>query len=295
MRRFPVLPFALCILTFAFASASLQHSSLSRVYTVGSLNKTTMTELDTIPTSTPTRFRLPLWLAIPLVTLIVACSALLVYKYLWKRDHTQTGDLVALPQGGGGFVPGTPRFARPVTNVPPNPAAAWGIGEYPEGVSTYPRGTIIARRGPTYLRYNPATKTLTVDYLASARRQWLNRQQWELHDIAYRVTETRALAEHMKVTDAQKQQLRALAYNLPLTAAEQSTLLTQIETWQKSVGVARESSASALLMSLQQIGTAHLEQTKAAMLRRAQQISTILTPDQLKLAQTYFTPTPAKP
>jgi hypothetical protein len=255
-----------------------------------------MTQTDTTTTSTSSRFRLPLWLAIPVLALIVAASAFFVYKYLWKRDNTQSGDAVVLSDEGIRAAGRGPRFAR---QTEPSAAAAWGLGEYPEGVSKYPRGTIIARRGPAYLRYDPAAKSLRVDYLSSTRRQWITRQQWDLHDIAYRVTETRALAEHMKATEAQKEKLRALTYNLPITSAEQSTLVTQIQAWDKAAGAARDTAGATLLMTLYQVATAHLEPTKSAMVRRVEQIPTILSPEQIQLGQTYFTstpsPQPAKP
>ncbi|HEX2971151.1 MAG TPA: hypothetical protein VHP11_02390 [Tepidisphaeraceae bacterium] len=238
-------------------------------------------------TQSPPRQRIPAWLAVLVILLVMAGGAWFVYQQIFASRDGASGDSIVLEPG----VRHSPVEARP------SMAARWGFGAPAEGILKRGSGPITARRGNAFLRAtsNKSSYTVIFDYLASVRQTWVAPAQWELHLLAVRIVDSQSLADQLKVTADQREKLRALSYAAPLTAAERTSLEELVVAWEKATGPAKDPAGAKLLEAIGKLGAAHLEATKAALVRRVQQIPTILTAQQIAQARGGASAAPATP
>jgi len=245
-----------------------------------------MTEMTPQP-----RFRIPAWLAVLLILLVTGAGGFYVYRFAFGGKDSSDTIVV-----GKGYYP--PQYYRPRSMVEARPSVAsqWGFGSPAEGIARRGSGPVTIRRGQAVLRAYPDKKgsyDLTFDYLGAARQAWVTPAQWSLHELANRIIYDATLAQQRQVSDDQKQKLRALTLAVAITPAERSNLLSLIAAWEKAAQGSKDPPGMKLLTAVGDLGTAHLPEAKAALLHRAQQIQTILTPQQLEQARSGRTPAPA--
>lgn len=227
-------------------------------------------------TQTQSRQRIPVWLAVLVILIVLAGGGWFVYDRIFAKHDDVLVDSIVVEPGA--------RRSRVEAN--PSLASRWGFGGPAEGILKR-GGPITARRGNAYIRasQNKSAYTITFDYLSSVRQSWVTPAQWELHQLGMRVVDNSALADQLKVTADQKKKLQALSYAVPITAAERSSLEAMLAEWDKATGAAKDPAGVKLLDAVAKIGTAHLAETKAALTRRVQQIPTILTAQQIQQAR----------
>lgn len=228
-------------------------------------------------TQTRPRQRIPVWLAVLIILIAVAGGGWFVYRGVFGGDHDATADSIVVEPG----------FRRSPVQANPSMAARWGLGGPAEGILKRGGGPITARRGNAFFRasQNKSGYNINFDYLSSVRQSWVTPAQWALHQLALRVVENDELAKQLKVTDDQKKKLQALSYAVPITAAERSSLEALLIEWDKATGAAKDPAGVKLLDAIAKVGAAHLEASKAALVRRVQQIPTILTAQQVQQAR----------
>jgi len=147
-------------------------------------------------------------------------------------------------------------------------------------------GAIYARRGPGYAVATDNARSIAFDYVESVRNSWITPAQAELHRLAQRSVDTPSVAEVVKLSDEQKQKLQALPHLPQLTQEQQKLLATLFTNWIRArTAAARAEAEAPLLEAVERIGNEHLEATRAAMIRRVQEIPKIMSSEQLAAAR----------
>jgi hypothetical protein len=214
--------------------------------------------------------RIPIALAVPMMVLVAALGAWLVYHYAVGSDAAGVADVVELDAASmrqtGGFG-GSVSRQRGAINV--------------RGMDYHLRAT---RSGENVYR-------IYFDFTPDARRSWVTLEQWELHQVAQRAESIPKFARHIKLSAEQRSQLESLPADVELTAAEIEKLRPYLGDWDRATDdVVRRSSQAPLLEAAQTIAAARRADAKAALLRRVQEIPKILSAEQLALAENYIRP-----
>jgi Spy/CpxP family protein refolding chaperone len=249
------------------------------------LNQTSTTSTQNQKQTTP----LPGWVAGLAVLLLLAASAYALYRLVWK----DTKPSVAVES-----VPVTPRDMsnrgmpitgrnRPDRNQPPVSNAS---------VSRSLSGRIRARFLNAVVYGIPKTGggyDAVLEYENS--RTWVTPAQWDTQILAGRPSQYPALAEKIRLTPEQKQKIDALTYQPPLTPAEKTEFDKLFTAWLKADQKGKDAAAEALSLAVDSAAKKHLEEGKAALLKRCNEVTQILTPEQMDQIRDWFnTPRPRR-
>jgi hypothetical protein len=217
-----------------------------------------------------------------IVALILLAAGWYTYRQVWKADPSKNMDVVAI-------TPSTQPlrgFARNSINRNANIIADG------DGVSRRFSGSISARKGDAFIRAmpRPAGKgfSLTFDYLPSTRAAWVAPVQWNLSQLATRMTTISGLADHVGLTQQQRQQLLALSLDIEMTSTEQARLEPLFLKWDKADPTDKAVLEDEITAAIVTISAAHLPAAKATLLKRCEQIPTILTADQIAKGKHYL-------
>lgn len=230
---------------------------------------------------------LPNWFVGVVVALILLAGGWYTYRQIWKVDPSKDMDVVAI-------TPSTQPLRGFGRNAPPrNPSLADG-----DGVSRRLTGSINARKGDAFIRAMPRTAgkgySLSFDYLPSMRATWVTPAQWDLSQLGARATAISGLAKHINLTQEQRQQLRDLNVDIEMTPTEQARLEPLFVKWDKADAAEQAVLEDEITAAIVTISAAHLPAAKAALIKRCEQIPTILTADQIAKGKHYLS-SPASP
>jgi len=256
------------------------------------------------------RRQIPNWLALIIIALLIGAVGWGLWKFVWQTAVPQAEVVKLDPNaaGGRGGRNWAEREARMAERraEQEREAARRALGSVFRNSAGTIRGT---RKEMRLTGWQESGKmNVRVDYLDELRQNWLSQEQWQVFYLASRILDTKAMADYIELTAEQRQKLRSRPIVPILTDAERKQLEDLVAAWDKAntaVGKATAAEKAAaiaamqaaqekLLASLAQIGTAHLEETKAAMVARVEAISSTLTPQQIDKAK-QWTPRMAPP
>lgn len=246
---------------------------------------------ETQAPATKRRSQIPAWLGVVLIMLALAGGMYVVYQFVLKDNNPSGVESVAL-ENVTGPVP---------TRIPYDRGGGRGGRQAfswrdRDGLNVSD-GVVYARRGSTYLRavrQKDGKFDFSIDYLAQIRTPWLTPDQNELHYLAVRIVMHNRMGQFIGLTPEQRKGLEGLSYALALAPAERSQLESLLGAWDKAAaGQAKDTAAEQLLAGVNSIGNTHLAATKAAVLKRAQQIPVILTAEQIAKAKQFTNAPPA--
>ncbi|MCY2953997.1 MAG: hypothetical protein NTU53_18805 [Planctomycetota bacterium] len=226
------------------------------------------------------RLSMPMWLATVIVLLAMGGGGWFVYRYITAEKTTPDTMVV-----GQGMPYGPPRSA---VEARPSLASRFGFGGPEEGITARGAGAWTVRRGDAVMRASLEKGTYNItsfDYVYSAKQAWATAAQWDLHRLAVRVIDDSGLAQRLGVTADQKKQLAGLTYAAVITDADRKTLAGLLVKRDKTTGVAKETVGKELLAAVAAVGSAHLAETKAAMVKRVAGIPKVLTSQQIEQAK----------
>ncbi len=230
------------------------------------------------PKTTP----LPGWVAGLAVLLLLAGSAYALYHLVWRSDNKQAVSVESVPvtpkELGRGGVPSnvrrTDRNVAPVSNASVSRSLSGRIRARYLNAVVYG----IPKQGGGY--------DSILEYENS--RSWVSPAQWDTQILAGRPSQYPALAEKIKLTPAQKQKIDSLTYQPPLTDQEKSDFDKLFTAWFKADQKGKDAAAEALSHAVDAAAKKHLEEAKAALLKRCNEVTTILTPDQMDQIRDWF-------
>jgi Spy/CpxP family protein refolding chaperone len=228
---------------------------------------------------------LPGWVAGLAVLLLLAASAYALYRLVWK-DTKPTVAVESVPvtprDMGNRGVPFTGNTGRnrPDRNMQPVSNAS---------VSRSLSGRIRARFLNAVVYGIPKTGggyDAVLEYENS--RTWVTPAQWDTQILAGRPSQYPALAEKIRLTPEQKQKIDALTYQPPLTPAEKAEFEKLFTAWLKADQKGKDAAAEALSLAVDSAAKKHLEEGRAALLKRCNEVTQILTPEQMDQIRDWF-------
>jgi hypothetical protein len=125
---------------------------------------------------------------------------------------------------------------------------------------------------------NSGIVNLNFDYSTDIMMSWVSVDELNLHNLAWRATNAPTVAEAAGITNDQRRQLDSLSYRPRLSNDEDSQLKKLLLAWVINSDTA---AANEVLNSIKTISKAHLDDTKASFKTRIENITKILTPDQI--------------
>ena len=252
--------------------------------------------------SMPERRGMPNWVAAVLILLCLGGAAYVAYEYGYKGTWQGGVKTVAVEapskpqQQDGGWL----RSVLGGNNSGRNNRAAERpqrakMAEYradiAEGVSRSNMSrAVYARKGNVAVRGLADDKaadpwTITIEFLDS--QSWVPREQVNLARVARALTASPRLAEHAQLTTEQKAKLLELQRDAELTAGEKAEFESMFRAWDaagKDAG-ARQAVAEKIIAAVERAGAKHLSEARARVQGRAEQVTKLLTAEQLRKAR----------
>ena len=220
---------------------------------------------------------LPSWLVGVVVALVLVGAGWYIYRQVWKEDPSKNTDVVAI-------APTTPP-GRGFFGSRGNNSSADG-----DGVSRRFSGSITARKGDAFVRAMPKSAggySLTLDWVPSAREQWVGKEKWDLSQLGTRATTISRLGGHIGLSREQRHRLIEASIDIELTATEQARFENLFQQWERARPEDKAGLEQDLVASVAAADAAHLAAAKAATISRCQRIPDILTAQQIARARQY--------
>lgn len=229
---------------------------------------------------------MPAWVAGLAVLLLLAGAAWALYKFVWHDRSAVAVETVPIgptPQGGRNGI-----FSSRTTIPPPAPPTS------NFSVSRSLSGRIRAHHGDVVVHGVPKEGggyDAVLEY--ESARSWVAPAQWETQILAGRPMQYPALAEKIALTPDQKTRIEALSFQPVLTPAEKSYFDKLFTNWLKAPQKDKEAAADELSSAVQSAAQKHLAEAKAALIKRCNEVTTILTSEQMQQIRDWFgTPSP---
>jgi len=230
--------------------------------------------------------RLPPWLAGLAVLLLLAGSAYALYRLVWQERKSASVEAVPLtPGNAGGRNPGFQRGRMDPMQTGPMSQAS---------VSKSLSGRIRARHGGVVVYGIPKNSVYDAVLEYENARSWVSPAQWDTQILAGRPMQYPALAKQIELTDDQKKKIEALTYQPTLTPAEKSDFDKLFNAWVKADQKGKDAAADALSVAVQNAAAAHLSEAQAALTKRCNEVTTILTTDQMQQIRDWFNTSPKR-
>jgi hypothetical protein len=226
--------------------------------------------------------RLPAWVAGLAVLLLLAGSAWALYNYVWK-DRSNAVAVEAVPIGpaktgrNGEVMP-----YRPDRGGPPAPPSQFSVRRSPTGRIRARFGGVVVYGIPK----PPGGYESVIEY--EDARTWVTKDQWQNQIFAGRPMQYPALAEKIALTPDQKSKIEALTYEPALTAQEKTDFDKLFSNWLKAPQKEKDAAADALSSAVQTTAQKHLAEAKAALLKRCNEVTTILSAEQMQQIRDWF-------
>lgn len=217
--------------------------------------------------------RVPAWVGVALVILCFLAGIAFIW---WVVDYPLSGgkDFVPDPNGATAM---RPRAFR-------NPTSPESISK----TSDDNGGTYVARSFGTIMTIeeNGGSPKYTFRY---QKKDLLPADIKDVLLMKFRIMQDDAVAQHIGLTDAQKQKLSQISTNVTSIAPPQADRDKLVAQWQAYYSATSDSAKSdaehTLLATLKQVGDDNVTTTRQKAQDRADQIKAILTADQIKKFQ----------
>ena len=212
------------------------------------------------------------------VLLLLAGSAWALYKFVWTNKPGAAVEAVTI-----GPSPNSGRNLFAPRNAPP------GAPVSQASVSKSLSGRIRARHGGVVVYGVPKSNggyDAVLEY--EDARSWVTPRQWEDQIFAGRPMQYPALAEKIAITPDQKAKIEALTYQPPLTDQEKGYFEKLFIAWMKAPQKEKDAAAEELSNAVQSVAQKHLPEAKAALLKRCNDVTTILSAQQMQQIREWF-------
>jgi|GEM_PF-1186558 len=188
-----------------------------------------------------------------------------------------------------GSGPDWPAHLRPPGAAAParaaRPAAEGVDDQIAEGVTRRLGGTIYARRGQSYAVIYNGGREVAIEYVNSARAQWLGADAHDLDLLAIRVASTPNLAAHVGLSDEQRQRILALPAAPPLSEDQRRRLINLAARWERAPARQKNAAAEELLAAVDEIGRTAADSARQIIRQRVEQVRSILSAEQIAAAR----------
>ena len=236
-----------------------------------------MTQTHTQPGSPQQVERpVPAWVGIAVVLVCLLAGGAFLWWYL-REPLPSAGEVISDPgrsaNSGGRVV--RPRQGRVVQA---NPDADGVKVSNTGGKTIY---NVRADQGKSLMDVDKSASNYAFHY---QRKDLLTPEQRDLAMLRFRVMQDQAVAEALKVTPEQLQKLQAIprAIQMEVSAGDKQNLINLFNQWDQASGSSKASAEKALVTALKEAGDRSLDATKAKIKERADQITAILSADQIK-------------
>jgi Spy/CpxP family protein refolding chaperone len=222
---------------------------------------------------------IPAWIGIAVVLICLSVGGAFLWWYL-REPLPSAGEIIP---DAGRTVSGGGRVARPrpprIAQVSPD---ADGVRvSSSNGKTTY---NVRADQGKSLMDVDKAGSGALSYVFRYQRKDLLTSDQRDLAMIRFRIMQDQAVAQALAVTPDQMQKLSAIprAIQMELSDSDRQNLINLFGQYDSASGSNKSSAEKALTSALKQAGDRSFDATKAKIKERADQITAILTPDQIK-------------
>jgi len=217
----------------------------------------------------------PAWVGIAVVVVCLAAGGAFLWWYL-REPLPGQGEVVSDP---GRSYNGSRAVVRPRAMRPSQNPDADGVKTVNTGGKTI--YNVRADQGKSLMDVDKSTSNYVFRY---QRKDLLTSEQRDLAMLRFRVMQDQAVAEALKVTPEQMQKWQAIprAIQMELSDSDKQNLINLFNQCDSASGSSKASAEKSLVTALKETGDRSLDATKAKIKERADQITAILTADQIK-------------